>query len=387
MSAIHFDCEFLENGRTIELISIGMVRESDGAEYYAVSRDAAKRRLRRRIRRHPWLMGNVVPSLPRPHGDWIMSMPDRWLFNYLDPCVKPREQIAREVADFILAVPDPELWAWYGAYDHVVLCQLWGRMIDLPPGVPMFTRDLKQECERLGGPDLPRMPGIHEHNALSDAREVAFRHRWLRENAAAPEAEPSSLKALAEAERIIAARDAEIERMRQDAVANRSELAAYRERADAEIAALRDRCDGQFAVVRGLREQEAEGKEEILALQQALGRTEAENVTLKEALAGGHLLELADLRAKVAEYENAIAWNTSCTACARTLDSSVAEHDRADRAEQALAPLTAALELFAAPGSWTSTQRRKAAREALEAAQDGVTVHACNPDPAQGIIP
>jgi len=177
---ICYDTEFLEDGRTIDLISIGLVRE-DGAEYYAVSEDATKRRLRRRIRKHDWLMANVVPSLPKAHGDYNLYMPDRWLFNYSDPCVKPRQQIAREVRDFILAGPEPQLWAWYAAYDHVALCQLWGRMIDLPEGVPMFTRDLKQEAERLGNPVIPSMPDVAEHNALSDAREVAFRRKWLQD--------------------------------------------------------------------------------------------------------------------------------------------------------------------------------------------------------------
>jgi hypothetical protein len=165
---IFYDTEFLEDGRTIDLISIGMVAE-DGREYYAVSKDATKRKLRRRIRRHPWLMANVVPSLPKAHGDWNLYMPRRWLFNYSDPCVKPRHLIAREVRDFILAGPDPQLWAWYGAYDHVALCQLWGRMIDLPDGVPMWTNDLKQEAERLGNPEVPEQAS-GEHNALSDAR-------------------------------------------------------------------------------------------------------------------------------------------------------------------------------------------------------------------------
>lgn len=181
MTAVYFDTEFLEDGSTIELISIGMVRD-DGAEYYAVSKAATKRPLRTRISKHPWLMQNVVPSLPKAHGDWNLHMPDRWLFNYCDPVVKPRHVIAREVEAFILGVPEPELWAWYGAYDHVVLCQLWGRMIDLPKGVPMFTHDLKQECERLGNPDLPSLPGVKEHNALSDAREVKFRREWLLEH-------------------------------------------------------------------------------------------------------------------------------------------------------------------------------------------------------------
>lgn len=174
MTAIDYDTEFLEDGRTIALISIGMVAD-DGREYYAVNKQMPKRR----IRKSPWLMANVVPSLPKPHGDWIMSMPDRWLFNYLDPCVKEPHVIAREVRDFIQATSDPELWAWYAAYDHVLLCQLWGRMVDKPDGVPMFTHDLKQEADRLGVADLPSLPGVTGHNALSDAREVQFRRRWL----------------------------------------------------------------------------------------------------------------------------------------------------------------------------------------------------------------
>ena len=92
-------------------------------------------------------MANVVRRC-RAHGDWIFDMPKRWLFDYTDACVKPRHVIACEVRDFILStgpeVPHVELWADWGAYDHVALCQLWGRMIDLPEGVPMWTNDLRR---------------------------------------------------------------------------------------------------------------------------------------------------------------------------------------------------------------------------------------------------
>ncbi len=71
--------------------------------------------------------------------------------------------------DFILATPDPQLWAWYGAYDHVVYAQLFGRMIDLPDGLPRFTCDLKQEAERLGNPRVPEQE-TGQHDALEDAR-------------------------------------------------------------------------------------------------------------------------------------------------------------------------------------------------------------------------
>lgn len=158
---IFYDTEFIEDGKTIDLISIGMVAE-DGRELYAVSAEFSFSALQR----NDWLMANVAPSLPiKPYADggpWDINHPDY-------PLVLPRKEIARRVAWFVRATPDVELWAWYGAYDHVALCQLFGRMIDLPDGVPMWTNDLRQECKRLGNPRMPeRAEG--EHNALADAR-------------------------------------------------------------------------------------------------------------------------------------------------------------------------------------------------------------------------
>jgi hypothetical protein len=171
---IWYDTEFLEDGHTIDLISIGMVAE-DGRQYYAVNADADWDR----IADSDWLCENVVPSLPlMPCGtlpDLITKMGPasgkRWAFaiDRYNSDVRPRWLIANEVRDFILATPDPSLWAWYGAYDHVALCQLWGTMVSLPKGVPMWTNDLKQECERLGNPKVPQQ-AEGEHNALADAR-------------------------------------------------------------------------------------------------------------------------------------------------------------------------------------------------------------------------
>ena len=181
MTVIDYDLEFLEDGRTIELISIGMVCE-DGREYYAVNRDMPVRR----IRKHTWLMDNVVPHLPKGHGDQRIHMPKRWLFHYADHRVKHRATIASEVAEFIRAAgPDVQLWANYGAYDHVCLAQLWGPMIDLPEGVPMFTNDIQQERARLGigWDELPKQES-GEHNALADARHNQTVRRWLAEQTA-----------------------------------------------------------------------------------------------------------------------------------------------------------------------------------------------------------
>ncbi len=72
----------------------------------------------------------------------------------------------------------PELWGYYAAYDHVALCQLFGTMMDLPKGWPMWTHDIKQLCETLGDPQLPEQ-GKGEHHALADARWNKQVYEWL----------------------------------------------------------------------------------------------------------------------------------------------------------------------------------------------------------------
>jgi hypothetical protein len=204
---IYYDTEFIEDGRTIDLISIGMVRES-GEEYYAISSEFDFKALAA----SPWLMDNVWPSLPKIGGDHrlaIISGPSwpRWLwrpermrirsrakllrriFDIHHPSVKPRAQIAAEVHAFLvpkLISFDPadrcELWADYGAYDHVVLAQLFGPMINLAPGIPMWTADLQQEAARLGlsDADLPQQQ-TGQHDALADARHNLTKARFLAE--------------------------------------------------------------------------------------------------------------------------------------------------------------------------------------------------------------
>jgi hypothetical protein len=191
---IFHDTEFVEDGRTIDLISIGLVAE-DGSEYYAVSSEFDLKKLAA----SDWLMANVWPSLPQIRGDArmmaISGMREgastyrqvRRLFDPYHPCVLPRAQIARDVEAFIRGVNDPQLWAWYGAYDHVAYAQLFGRMIDLPDGLPMWTNDLKQECVRLGNPRVPEQEA-GQHNALADARHNLAIARFLDEYAAGRDA-------------------------------------------------------------------------------------------------------------------------------------------------------------------------------------------------------
>ncbi len=171
---VFYDTEFLEDGRTIELISIGMVAE-DGRELYLVNLDAPWKR----IKKNQWLMANVVPQLPQVHSHQRPYTAKRWPIDIHDPVVYSRAPLADAVRSFLLATPDLELWADHAAYDHVVLAQLFGRMIDLPIGVPMWTNDVQQEKHRRGNPSGRPIQQDGQHNALQDARHVKATYEWL----------------------------------------------------------------------------------------------------------------------------------------------------------------------------------------------------------------
>ncbi len=172
-----YDTEFHERGGAyaIEAISIGIVSE-DGREYYAVYNDFDTRA----VARNDWLMKNVMSSIE--HEQFVVSdfdgMPMVRDIYITDKNCKPRAQIAQEIVDFV-AGTEPEWWNWYGAYDHVVLCQTFGTMMDLPRGFPMFSCDLKQLHKDKGYPSMPRQPaGLH--NALEDAKFNTVRYNYLR---------------------------------------------------------------------------------------------------------------------------------------------------------------------------------------------------------------
>src|ERR687884_1776418 len=101
-----YDCEFVEDGRVVDLVSIGVVDEH-GREFYAVSTEFDGRKAL------PWVRRNVLDRLPSP----------------ADPAWRSRERIRDDLYEFLVAPlrtnPDEEieLWAWYCAYDHVVLAQ------------------------------------------------------------------------------------------------------------------------------------------------------------------------------------------------------------------------------------------------------------------------
>lgn len=161
----------------VDLISIGIVSEN-GDEYYAVSKDfdiaAAWNSWQPKKgskEKEYWLRDNVLLPIytenisgdGRNIHDFSLSTM-KWLIKSIG---KTKKQIAEEIKSFvypsieecseaagvgsvddglkaILAQKPISFYGYYADYDWVLLCSLYGRMMDLPYGFPMFCYDLKQ---------------------------------------------------------------------------------------------------------------------------------------------------------------------------------------------------------------------------------------------------
>ena len=174
MTRYYYDTEFHERGPAypIDFISIGIVSENDDT-YYAVNdgfnvMDAYS---------NHWLRENVMKFIPLDASGNL---------DFSDPTVKSRALIKCEIESFFrrtnISGTEVELWAYYGDYDHVVLSQIFGRMIDLPEIMPMRTEDLAQEAKRLCILEhIPRADPSTQHHALYDAMRDREIHRFIME--------------------------------------------------------------------------------------------------------------------------------------------------------------------------------------------------------------
>ena len=202
-----FDTEFLEGQQkklfgktkpTIDLISIGIVSE-DGRSYYAIHKDFNLKEAwnrwqprtgqgdRNRLQpREYWLRENVlrkiyeqlfkmyaeqveeyerhrvvyavkgVTEFNYKNMKWLLKRfgrDSRFIANdicgfiYGDDCSGSGMMSAFEMAikyEISDKTKEPEFYAYYADYDWVVFCWLFGNMMSLPKGFPMYCRDLKQ---------------------------------------------------------------------------------------------------------------------------------------------------------------------------------------------------------------------------------------------------
>lgn len=240
---------------TIDLISIGIVDE-DGREYYAISKDfnleEAWNRYDEKVEimsgdmrnRFPegrkykeyWIRENVLKPIyiELHYKEWndavkagrfnvAVNMPQH-KFNYknmkrlIKRYGKTNKEIAIEIQEFVygfaikgydenetqkettnklisLFKENIEFYAYYADYDWVVFCWLFGKMMDLPEGIPKYCKDLKQVFDQkedwLRIPtaqnhmDLkqhthyPKQDTSKAHNAIEDARWNKKLHEFL----------------------------------------------------------------------------------------------------------------------------------------------------------------------------------------------------------------
>lgn len=210
----YLDTEFIEGfhkptfGKKrhfIALISIAIVSE-DGREYYAISNEYNYKDA------DPWVKDNVIMPLyiDMVHGDARNSFD---VHNFHKHYGISNNEIAQKVFEFCtdetlslekakyygIEYKNVEFYGYYSDYDWVLFCSLFGRMIDLPKGFPMYCKDLKQELDGMymhqvsRYPDMTRieawlqdvksMPNYpkqdNEHSALDDAKWNKALHEFL----------------------------------------------------------------------------------------------------------------------------------------------------------------------------------------------------------------
>jgi len=223
----------IKPNNTIQPISVGIC-SSDGREYYAISKDfnlkeawnrwQPKKKVfdsnnikeYMRLEKEYWIRDNVLFPIYKEyvHGDMQNVCPFSYsaMKGVLRGFGKTNKQIAEEIKAFVysestvigdnidvnilgtptIAVADlnTEFYGYYADYDWVVFCWLFGTMMNLPDGFPMYCRDIKQMldekymCQENKYPDMSRIKSwlqdvkkhpdypkqTDEHHALADAR-------------------------------------------------------------------------------------------------------------------------------------------------------------------------------------------------------------------------
>lgn len=246
---------------TIDLISIGIVAE-DGREFYAISKDFNLKEAWNRFDRAEqtifekqngfkgrkifWIRENVLKPIwidlfllyeseftflkGKAYDSFEKELKEgkhdkyftlKSLTALIKRYGKTNIEIAEKVKEFChfwktldsgrtLQNHPIEFYAYYADYDWVVFCWLFGKMMDLPNGFPMYCKDLKQmldekesvlknnegkieikgsyvesvgafECFNFNSlkniPNYPKQE--NEHNALADARWNKKLHEFL----------------------------------------------------------------------------------------------------------------------------------------------------------------------------------------------------------------
>lgn len=218
------DFEFIEGihrpliGRSrhfIDLLSIGIVCQ-DGRTYYAVNKDYD----RKKVRKNKFVRDNVIPNLYEQF--WVGARNIYSGERIIDGlkaeiCTKSVEQIKKDILSFVYgAYPELnenwlelirntinesvannhaqkvltekpiEFYGYFCDYDWVLFCSIFGDMMSLPVGFPMYCRDLKQTLDEYvedliasGNAKMKSEPFYREpeHNNLTEKQQTLL---WVK---------------------------------------------------------------------------------------------------------------------------------------------------------------------------------------------------------------
>lgn len=115
-------------------------------------------------------------SLTRYDSSYGDGTNNTWIEEYKDGTKKEFTGTSRSRGEI-------HFYAYYADYDWVVFCWLFGRMIDLPKGFPMYCRDLKQladETWERTGKNTRYKKNENAHNALVDAKWNKELHEFIK---------------------------------------------------------------------------------------------------------------------------------------------------------------------------------------------------------------
>lgn len=150
-------CEVMENGITIELISLALVAENGRGVYVQNSSCDFTQADSETCK-------NVLSNLG--YFDMAQRKPQN------DPVPWARyEEIGRIVLAFLKqdTDPTPQFWAYYGAYDFVAFCQVFGP--HRPNNIPPYFHELRQALDAEGKYECTPPIELPRH-ALDRARWV-----------------------------------------------------------------------------------------------------------------------------------------------------------------------------------------------------------------------
>lgn len=193
---VYLDTEFIEKKGNMQLISIGLYAPkqeglSEGREYYAISKDFNPNDA------DPWVWDNVIVKLDSK-STWKQQAVIAWeVVNFIADLFELQVMqggngnmfFDPKKGTYVDSNLDIEFWADYCAYDWVLFCSLFGSMVDLPRGLPMYCNDLQQLLKMTKATKTGMLAQKPEtlHIAIEDAKWDYDFHRhienyWIPDN-------------------------------------------------------------------------------------------------------------------------------------------------------------------------------------------------------------